>query len=67
VVEPSLARTIFASSFASTLELVREGLMEVHQQTAFAPIFVRKSRRNGDDEADAGDRAASEKAAGMKE
>src|SRR5499427_2396719 len=33
VVEPSLARTVFASSFASTLELVREGLMEVHQQT----------------------------------
>src|SRR5262249_55510363 len=42
VVEPSLAPTVFASSFASTLELVREGLMEVHQQGAFAPIYVRK-------------------------
>jgi segregation and condensation protein A len=42
VVEPSLAPTVFASSFASTLELVREGLMEVHQQTAFAPLYVRK-------------------------
>ena len=42
VVEPSLAPTIFASSFASTLELVREGLMEVHQQEAFAPLYVRK-------------------------
>ncbi len=43
VVEPSLARTVFASSFASTLELVREGALEMHQQTAFAPLYVRKS------------------------
>ena len=42
VVEPSLAPTVFASSFASSLELVREGVMEVHQQEAFAPIYVRK-------------------------
>jgi segregation and condensation protein A len=42
VVEPSLVPTVFASSFASSLELVREGLMEVHQQEAFAPIYVRK-------------------------
>ena len=66
VVEPSLARTVFASSFASTLELVREGLMEVHQQTAFAPIYVRKSRPSGTDKADAGGRAAPEQAAGTQ-
>src|SRR5215510_7641607 len=42
VVEPSLAPTVFASSFASTLELVREGLMEVHKQGAFALLYVRK-------------------------
>jgi segregation and condensation protein A len=42
VVEPSFAPSVFASSFASTLELVREGLMEVHQQAAFAPLYVRK-------------------------
>jgi len=42
VVEPSLAPTVFASSFASTLEMVREGLMEVHQHAAFAPLYVRK-------------------------
>jgi len=42
VVEPSLAPTVFASSFASSLELVREGLMELHQQSAFAPLYVRK-------------------------
>jgi segregation and condensation protein A len=47
VVEPSLAPTVFASSFASTLELVREGLMEVHQQGAFAPIYVRKRQSTG--------------------
>ncbi len=42
VVEPSLAPTVLASSFASTLELVREGLMEMHQQGAFQPLYVRR-------------------------
>jgi segregation and condensation protein A len=42
LVEPSMRATVFASSLASTLELVREGLVEVHQQGAFAPIYLRK-------------------------
>jgi segregation and condensation protein A len=42
VVEPALATTVFASSFASALELVREGHAEIHQHEAFAPIFLRK-------------------------
>jgi segregation and condensation protein A len=42
VVEPSLRTTAIASSFAATLEMVREGVAEVHQHAAFAPIFVRK-------------------------
>jgi segregation and condensation protein A len=42
VVEPSQAATVFASSFASALELVREGFAELHQREAFAPIYVRK-------------------------
>ena len=42
VVEPSMAATIFASSFVSALELVREGVAELHQKTAFAPIYMRK-------------------------
>jgi segregation and condensation protein A len=42
VVEPSLIRTALASSFASALELVREGFAEVHQGEAFAPIYMRK-------------------------
>src|SRR5438876_6430726 len=45
VVEPSLVPTVFASSFASSLELVREGTMEVHQQAAFAPLYVRKRQQ----------------------
>jgi len=45
VVEPSLVTTVFASSFASTLELVREGLMEVHQKAAFAPLYVRRRQQ----------------------
>jgi len=42
MVEPSDAATVRASSFAATLELVREGLLELHQQAAFAPLYVRK-------------------------
>jgi segregation and condensation protein A len=64
VVEPSLARTVFASSFASTLELVREGVMEVHQQTAFAPLYVRKSRQSGREELDRGGVATPEERQG---
>ena len=52
VVEPSLAPTVFASSFASSLELVREGLMEMHQQSPFAPLYVRKRRPSADGVAD---------------
>jgi len=52
VVEPSLAPTVLASSFASTLEMVREGVMEVHQQGAFAPIYVRKRQSSGQAAAD---------------
>jgi segregation and condensation protein A len=42
VVEPSMRATVFASSLAATLELVREGHLEVHQQAPFAPIYLRK-------------------------
>ena len=42
VVEPALAATVFASSFASALELVREGLAEIHQKELFSPIYMRK-------------------------
>jgi segregation and condensation protein A len=58
VVEPSLAPTVFASSFASTLEMVREGLMDVHQQGAFAPLYVRKRQPSANGVPDAGGVAA---------
>jgi segregation and condensation protein A len=42
VVEPSMRATAFASSLAASLELVREGTLEVQQAAAFAPIYMRK-------------------------
>jgi segregation and condensation protein A len=42
VVDPSHRATVLASSFASALELVREGMAEIHQQGAFAPLYMRK-------------------------
>ena len=42
VVDPSQRATVFASSFASALELVREGQMEINQKEAFAPLYFRK-------------------------
>jgi segregation and condensation protein A len=58
VVEPSLAATVLASSFASSLELVREGVMEMHQQGAFAPLYVRKRQASGNGVSDTGGVAA---------
>ena len=37
-----MASTIKASSFAATLEMVREGVMDMQQHAAFAPLYVRK-------------------------
>jgi len=42
VVEPAMRPTVLASSLAATLELVREGQVEMHQQAAFGPIYLRK-------------------------
>lgn len=42
LVEPEMRTTVMASSFASVLEMVREGVVELHQHEAFAPIFLRK-------------------------
>jgi segregation and condensation protein A len=42
VVEPSQRATVFASSFAAALELVREGTMDLNQKEAFAPLYFRK-------------------------
>jgi segregation and condensation protein A len=39
---PDVARTALASSFGATLEMAREGLVELSQAEPFAPIYVRK-------------------------
>jgi len=46
--DPELRPTVLASSFAATLELVREGRLEVHQHAAFAPLFVRARKDQPD-------------------
>jgi len=38
---PEEKRTAIASSFAATLEMVREGKLEVRQDQVFAPIYLR--------------------------
>jgi segregation and condensation protein A len=43
-VSPELARTVRASSFSASLELVREGMLDLRQDRAFAPLWVRKRR-----------------------
>jgi segregation and condensation protein A len=48
VVEPALRPTVMASSFAVTLEMVREGVIEVHQHAAFAPLYLRKRPAAGE-------------------
>jgi segregation and condensation protein A len=42
VADPSQRATVFASSFAAALELVREGIMDLNQKEAFAPLYFRK-------------------------
>jgi segregation and condensation protein A len=37
-----LARTAVASSFGATLEMARDGLLEIRQDKPFAPIYMRK-------------------------
>ncbi len=45
MVEPALRSTVVASSFATLLEMVREGIAEMHQHQAFAPIYMRRRMR----------------------
>jgi segregation and condensation protein A len=41
IADPSQRATVMASSFAAALELVREGVMDLNQKTAFAPLYFR--------------------------
>ena len=49
-----------ASLAGSTLEMVREGLVDVHQQAAFAPIDMRKRPPAKDAMSDAGSAGAAD-------
>jgi segregation and condensation protein A len=43
-IDPRMRRTARASSFSASLELVREGKLELRQDRAFAPIWARAAR-----------------------
>ena len=45
LVEPELRRTALASSFTATLEMAREGALEISQSKSFAPLLVRRRNR----------------------
>ena len=47
LVSPELGRTALASSFGASLEMAREGLVELRQEGAFAPIYMRKVASEG--------------------
>jgi segregation and condensation protein A len=44
--DPSERTTAIASAFAASLELVREGALEIRQEGAFQPIFMRRGPRH---------------------
>jgi segregation and condensation protein A len=52
IVEPAMRATVFASSFSASLEMVREGAIEIQQEAAFTPIWLRRrsseQRQNGE-------------------
>lgn len=41
-------RTVLASSFGATLEMAREGVVELQQEAPFAPLYVRKRGEDKD-------------------
>jgi segregation and condensation protein A len=42
--EPSMRRSVMASSFTASLELAREGSIELRQEAAFDPIYMRRGK-----------------------
>ena len=45
---PDIARTARASSFGATLEMAREGLVELSQAEPFAPIYMRRREEDAE-------------------
>lgn len=52
--DPAERTTAIASAFAATLELVREGRLELRQDGVFQPIYLRRGPRAGEAEDDEG-------------
>ncbi|WP_448952282.1 segregation and condensation protein A [Labrys neptuniae] len=48
--EPSTRATVRASSFSASLELVKEGKLDLRQATPFAPIYLRSRGEAGEQE-----------------
>ncbi|MGU3576832.1 segregation and condensation protein A [Brucellaceae bacterium C25G] len=46
LIAPDQRVSALASSFAASLELVREGKLEIKQNSAFEPIFMRNAKRH---------------------
>jgi segregation and condensation protein A len=42
--DPDLRRSVKASSFTASLELVREGIVEMRQDGAHGPLYMRRAR-----------------------
>jgi len=49
LVSPEMRATVLASSFGASLELVREGKVELRQAGAFAPLYLRDPGAEGGD------------------
>ena len=47
LVEPDRRSSVIASSFTASLELAREGKVEIRQERAFDPIYMRRGRAAG--------------------
>ncbi|MCR9134803.1 MAG: segregation/condensation protein A [Alphaproteobacteria bacterium] len=47
--DPKERATVMASSFAASLEMVREGRLEMRQELPFAPIYLRRGNNTSDD------------------
>jgi len=45
VPSPEMRNSVIASSFAATLELVREGKLKIRQDKAFAPLYLKKGEK----------------------
>jgi len=45
---PAETKTVLASSFGASLEMAREGLVELRQEAPFAPIYMRRRDRDGE-------------------